>query len=239
MKIDLSVIVPAYNEEKHIERTVRKAVEFLRENCYSFEVLVIDDGSSDGTLQKSEALRGDYPELKVLRHAINQGKGEAVKTGILQAARVYCLLMDADNSTDISELLKLQEKVTKECPVVVATRYSPGSHIVHPQPLLRRWLGTGYRFLCRFLFKIRGSDFNCGFKIYRTDIAKEVFAKVKMKDWSYDVEVFCRLKCMGVSVAEVPVEWTHFDKPSHASPFVTAYRTFHSLWILKRVLEQS
>lgn len=236
---DLTVIIPAYNERQRIETTLQKVIFYLREHGYTFEVLVIDDGSTDGTRETVSSLSDACPELKLHCHESNQGKGQAVKTGISKAGRSFCLLMDADNSTDIAELGKMAEKVEQGYSVVVASRHLPGSKIVHPQPLVRRCLGAGYRSLCRTLFGINGSDFNCGFKVYETAIAKTVFAKARMKDWTFDIEIFCFLKEAGVSVAEVPVQWLHCEKPSNLKPFQAAFSSLLSLTQIKKNLMRS
>lgn len=231
----LSVIIPAYNEQNYIEGTVREVAAALRERQIEFEVLVVNDGSRDATADIVRSLNLDFPQVRLWEQPENRGKGEAVKEGIRLARYPLCLFMDADNATRISEWGAFEARFQEGYPCVIASRHLRESVIVKPQPWTRRFLGTGYRILCRFLFGIRVSDFNCGFKAYETELARKIFPQVTMRDWTFDVEVFIRLKRLGVRFAEVPVRWTD-RKPQDSSikPWQTAWRSLISLCRLKK-----
>ncbi len=231
---ELSVVVPAYNEEELIAPTLREVLDYFRAKKYTFEVLVVNDGSTDGTESKVRELAPRYPELRLVNQEKNGGKGEALKKGILLAQYEYSLFLDADNSTSIQEWEKFEPLFEKGVQVVIASRHLPGANITRPQPWMRRFLGGGYRALCRVLFRLKCSDFNCGFKAFRTELGKRIYSQNRMKDWTFDVEFFCRLKREGVPMAQVPVTWTHYDKKSHASPLRTALKTLRSLIELRR-----
>jgi dolichyl-phosphate beta-glucosyltransferase len=230
----LSVIIPAFNEEDHITDVLTEVAEFLQNHSYKFEILVIDDGSRDQTALMVSSLKGLYPQIQLIPHELNRGKGEAVRTGIRHARYRLLLFMDADNSTRINEWEKCEGLFEKGALVVVGSRHMNDSNIVHPQPLIRRILGTGYRILCRFLFGVWVSDFNCGFKAYETELAKKVYDKVRMRDWTFDVEVFCLLKKEGISVQEIPVRWEHRHKDVRIAPLQTAVKSLKSLKLLKK-----
>lgn len=233
MNKQLSIIIPAYNEEDHIVQTLTQAAEFLRSKGYEYEIITVNDGSTDRTAEMVSSLDKVYPEIKCLNRSENRGKGETVKEGISHARFPTCLFMDADSSTSILEWNKFEALFEKGNQVVIGSRHLPDSEIVHHQPRIRRFLGAGYRFICRKLFGLNVSDFNCGFKAYETALAKSVYSEVQMKDWSFDTEVFCLLKKRGVSVAEVPVKWEHRDKPSNLKPIQTALKTIKSIFKLK------
>lgn len=234
MKKQLSVIIPAYNEERHIARTLEEVAGYLKKKGYAFEIIVVNDGSKDGTAQAVLALDGVHPQVRLLHRSVNLGKGETVKEGIRHAAYPYCLFMDADNATSIAEWDRFEPLFEKGARVVVASRHLPDSKIVHPQPRIRRVFGAGYRFLSRVLFGLQSSDFNCGFKAYETALAKSVYERVRMRDWTFDTEVFCILKREGVAIEEVPVRWEHRDKPTpNIKPIAAALRTLASLLQLK------
>lgn len=234
MKKELSVVVPAYNEEKAIEETLRETADYLSKKGYAFEILVVNDGSTDRTPQIVRDLAKPHPQIRLIEQPKNMGKGDAVKEGIRHARYPVTLFMDADNATSIREWDKFEAQFQNGAKVVIASRHLRGSNIVHPQPWIRRFLGGGYRTICRMLFGLTASDFNCGFKAYETPIAKTVYSEVQMRDWAFDTEVFCLLKRQGVDAAEVPVRWEHKEKVSNLKPVGTAFKTLKSLFALKQ-----
>ena len=231
------MIVPAYNEGERIAQTLTEIAEYLKSAGYAFEILTLNDGSSDATAQKVREAASRYPEIRLIDRKKNLGKGTTVKEGIAEAKYSYCLMMDADNSTPIREWDKFEKRFDEGFKVVIASRHLTGSKILTPQPWMRRTLGTGYRILCRALFGLKCSDFNCGFKAYETPIAKEIYAQSLMRDWTFDVEIFCLLKRRGTGFAEVPVSWTHYGKPSHLSPLKTAFKSLESLFQLRQRMQ--
>lgn len=233
MQKQLSVIIPAYNEEKHIQNTLREVADYFSQRGYEFEIIIVNDGSTDDTAQAVLSLDGIFPQIKMIHRSKNLGKGETVKEGIRQARYPYCLFMDADSSTSIQEWEKFEEAFSKGARVVIGSRHLSGSRIVHPQPWIRRFLGSGYRILCRRLFGLRISDFNCGFKAYETSLAKSIYEQVIVADWTFDAEVFCLLKRADASIVEVPVSWEHRDKNSSIRPIRTALKTLKSIIRLK------
>ncbi len=230
----LSVIIPAYNEEVALAATVGEVVSSLRQRGGEFELIVVDDASRDRTAEVLGRLAAELPEVRRVDFASNRGKGRAVAEGVRLARFPRCLFMDADNSTTIAEWPKFEARFAAGARAVVASRHLPGSSIVVPQPLARRLLGGGYRVLCRWLFSLPLSDFNCGFKAYDTEVARSIYGQTVMSDWTFDVEVLCLLRRAGIEVAEVPVRWEHRDKTSHSAPLLTALRTLRSVARLVR-----
>ncbi len=229
MKRELSVIVPAYNEEVKIRETILEVAGFFKERGYAFEILVVDDGSTDRTAREVDFAAKIFPQIKIILLSPNRGKGEAVKAGIAQAQYAHCLFMDADNSTRINEWVHFEPAFDSGAQAVIASRRVPGARIIHPQPFMRRVLGGGYRVLCRRLFGLPWRDFNCGFKAYDTAVAKKIYPKATMKDWTFDVEILCLLRKQGYKVAEVPVTWSHEQKTGGIRPIQTALASIRSL----------
>lgn len=234
MKKELSVIIPAFNEEQRLEDTVEQVVYYFRGKKYTFEVLIVNDGSTDSTLERARGLETRLPEVHVIDLGANLGKGQAVKEGILHAHHALSLFMDADNATSVREWDKFEPFFEAGARAVVASRRLPASRIVHPQPLVRRTLGGAYRGLCKGLFGLGVSDLNCGFKAYETALAKKVYKDVQVLDWAFDAEVFCLLKREGVRVEEVPVSWEHREKASNLAPLKAGFETLGSIWRLKK-----
>lgn len=236
MNRELSVIIPMYNEALKIQQTIATTAKVLLEKGYLFEILVINDGSKDESPGRAGQMSLQYPQVRVFNNQINLGKGKAVKEGMVYAKYATVLFMDADNSTSMGEWDKFEQEFENGARVVIASRHLPESRILRPQPWARRVFGAGYRWLCRQWFGVTVSDINCGFKAFETALAKEVFAAVEMNDWTFDLEVLCRLKQMDVEVREVPVAWTHEDKFSHAKLFPTIRKTLRSLLKIRKAL---
>jgi len=236
MSRELSVVIPAYNEEGEISKTLRETAEYLTSRQYRHEILVLNDGSTDSTPVKIKEVMKAYPQIVLVDRKINKGKGQTVKEGIELVKYSFCLFMDADNSTSIVEWDKFEKLKDAGHTAMAASRHLPDSTIGHSQPWSRRFLGTGYRFLCRLFFGLKVTDFNCGFKAFDTALAKRLFSQVTMMDWTFDVELFCLMKKMGVCFVEVPVRWTHVQKSSSSSifgPVRSAVQSFRSLLKLK------
>jgi glycosyltransferase involved in cell wall biosynthesis len=230
----LSVIIPVYNESGKITETLIEVAEYLRTRALYFEILAVNDGSRDASASKILVVSAQYPEIRLLDNAVNAGKGSVIRQGIAQARFSYCLFMDADNSTRISEWSRFEDHFEHGASVVVASRHLAESRIVRPQPFGRRFFGAGYRALCRILFGLSQSDFNCGFKAYETSLAKKIYSQTLMNDWTFDTEVFLLLNRGKARIVEVPVTWAHEDKPSSGSLGKTVLKSLYSLLRLKR-----
>jgi glycosyltransferase involved in cell wall biosynthesis len=236
MNKELSVIIPAYNEEKLIAGTLEEVAAYFMDRGYQFEVLVMNDGSRDRTAEIVRQVSKRFPQVKLIDRKENRGKGQTLREGFALARFRWSLFMDADNSVSIHEWAVFEEKLAQGDKAVIASRHLPGSKIIVPQPLGRRIFGMGYRVLCRILFGLKASDFNCGFKAYETQTAKLIYGETIMNDWTFDTDVFCRMKRHAIQFSEVPVTWRHFDKTSHKGLLATAQGSFLSVMRLKRAL---
>lgn len=204
MRCDISLVIPAYNEAARLGSTLERAVEYLSRRGASYEILVVDDGSRDRTVEVAEgfAERG----VRVIRHERNQGKGAAVRTGVLASQGDEVLLSDADASTPIEELEKLERRLA-EAPVVFGSRAVEGADVRQHQPFYRELMGKTFNRIIRLL-GVRGvSDTQCGFKLMAGDVARELGAELTIDGFAYDVELVWLARRRGHAIAEVGVIW--------------------------------
>lgn len=229
----ISIVIPAYNEESLIERTLLEVSDYLKTQKLNFEILVLNDGSTDQTSKRVSHLSSSKPEIKLIDYPVNRGKGAVIKDGIEHVKKNYFLFMDADNSTSIKEIKKFVPFLEQGVPAVIGSRYLETSRIVYPQPWARRVLGSGYRFLCRFLFGLHLTDYNCGFKAFRTDLAKPIFQRMQMKDWTFDIELLYLCSKAGIQIREAPVDWIHIEKKANQKILGTAFRSLMNVLYLR------
>jgi dolichyl-phosphate beta-glucosyltransferase len=230
--IFLTVIIPAYNEEDHIEGTLLEISGYLKDKDFSCEIIVIDDGSCDKTADLSRSMSPLFKNFMFLKNDHNRGKGYSVKKGIFAARGKYALFMDADNSTSIYEFDKFLPCLNEGYDAVIASRRLKDSLVEEPQPLLRAKMGKFYIFLSRLMLGLNASDFNCGFKVYKIESSRVIFSLQKMDDWSFDVELLFLLKKYGLKIKEVPIRWVH-KTGSKVKPVKDAVKSFVSLVKIK------
>lgn len=231
-KVFLSVIIPAYNEEANVESTLADVAEYLKSKDFSYEVILVDDGSKDSTVEKAKTLNNKFKNFRIIESIPNRGKGFVVKKAMLQSNGDYAMFMDADNSTSIREFDKFLPYLEEGYDVVIGSRRLKDSKIVVPESILRIIMGNTYILLSKILLGVRVSDFNCGFKAYKSDAAKKVFSLQKMNDWSFDTELLFIITRLGLRIKEVPVKWTH-KFTSKVEPLKAGVQSFLSLVRIK------
>ena len=205
---EISVVIPAYNEAARIARTLRSTVEHLKARGAPFEVLVVDDGSSDNTVEVVRKLSGDLPGIRCLQNPRNLGKGAAVKNGVFSARGRLIAFLDADNSTRTTDLDRLVEAVSRGASVAIGSRAHRRSVIPVKQPWRRRLAGKVFNFLCRLGLGITVSDSQCGFKLFEREAARSIFSRSTIEGFCFDVELLFIARKKGFRVAEVPVTWS-------------------------------
>src|SRR6185436_3909688 len=207
--MDISVVIPAFNEALRLGPSLQRVVTYLRQRGESYEVLVVDDGSTDATAEVAQAYAAEG--VRVLRQEVNRGKGAVIKVGVLASRGREVLLVDADLSTPIEELAKLRPHLT-EAPLVLGSRSVAGSEVEHRQPFYREMMGRTFNLIIRIL-GIRGlHDTQCGFKLLAGDVARRLFAELTIERFAYDVELVWLARRHGYRVVEVGVHWS--DSPS-------------------------
>ncbi|HEY4563073.1 MAG TPA: dolichyl-phosphate beta-glucosyltransferase [Thermoanaerobaculia bacterium] len=205
--IELSVVVPAYNEEKRLAPGLRQALDYLARRGEPYELLVVDDGSRDETIRVAESF---VPQgVRVVRHERNRGKGAAVRTGLLASRGRKVLISDADFSTPIEEVEKLERFLQDGTPLVIGSRGLADSQIRQRQPIYREMMGRTFNRLIR-LFGVRGiRDTQCGFKLARGEEGRRIAAELKIEGFAWDVEMIWLARRRGYGIAEVGVVWVN------------------------------
>jgi dolichyl-phosphate beta-glucosyltransferase len=224
----ISVVIPAYNEDNVLEAAVRRVSTIVaRLSQTEWEVIIVDDGSRDQTARIAAGLAQDQ-NILLFRHAYNQGKGAAVRTGVAQSRGDVVLICDADLSTPPELLDPFLQVLSQGADLVIGDRRSPGSSIERPQPLNRRIMGGVYAALARRVSGVILRDFNCGFKLFRGDAARFLLAQCRSDRWTWDVEVIALAVRAGLSVRAVPVTWRQGDR-SAVRPLRAALESFADL----------
>ena len=203
----ISVIIPAYNEENRIKKTLIDANLFLKNKLFKYEILVVNDGSTDGTKEVVESYAQLIPELRIHNLDKNMGKGYAVREGMRLSYGMYKLFMDADNSTSISNLDHLMQYFKDGYDIVISSRQKADSRLTIRQPLIRRILGGLFRKIVFFLVPIAVSDSQNGFKIFTRESANFLFSKQTVFGWAFDVEILALAQKFQFKIKEVGIEW--------------------------------
>ena len=210
----LSVIVPSYNEENRIEKTLYAISQFLQKQTYSYEILVINDGSKDNTAKVVNSISLRVPNLRLIDNKDNHGKGWVTKQGMLAASGDIRLFMDADNSTKVDEIQKMVAFFDQGFDAVVGSRRIEGSNIAVKQSAFRDFLGGIFRLIVHILVPVGVTDSQCGFKAFSETAAKQIFSKQTIFRWAFDVEILALARKFGYKIKEVPVTWID-DSESH------------------------
>lgn len=231
-KIYLSIVIPAYNEEPNLSFTLQDIAGYLKTKDFSYEIIVVDDGSSDKTAEIASGLGHNFNSFTLLENLTNRGKGYTVKRGVLAAKGKIILFMDADNSTRIDQLEKLMPALKEGNDVVIASRRVPGAEIETLQPLYRIILGNIYILLSRLILGTTVQDYNCGFKLYTKDAAKLLFFRLTRDGWSFDSELIFLISKFNLKIKEVPVRWKD-KRTSKVKPLPDGINSFLSLIRIK------
>lgn len=208
-RTQLSVVVPAYNEELRLETPLRDICSYCSNMYDGFEVIVVDDGSQDRTSELVRDLSASFPEIKLIRLAKNRGKGYAVRTGVVNANGDYILFTDADGATPIAEIARLEAALGQGASLAIGSRVLNSSETHVDARFYRRLMGRTYHMLVSAL-TVRGiQDTQCGFKLLHAKVAHDLFSRMRMDGFSFDVEVLLMAQRQGYTIAEVPVNWMH------------------------------
>ncbi len=205
----LSVVIPAYNEEKRISKTLKSIDEYLRKQNYLYEILVVSDGSKDNTAKVVNDLTSEIKNLRVIDNKQNRGKGYVVRQGIMEAKGKYRLFTDADNSTSIDQVEKMWPLLEKGVDVVIGSRDLKDSVLDPPQPFLRNFiLGEGFKLYRKLVLGLWGvEDTQCGFKCFSDRMVEKVFPKCVIDRFAFDPEILIVANKKGYKIKEIPVYW--------------------------------
>ena len=221
MDLSLSVVIPAYNEEASIGRTIEQVQSFLLLQQFKSEIIVVNDGSADRTAE----IVGYINSVKLIDLKQNRGKGFAVKTGVLAAKNDYILFMDADHAIPIEYLLEFRDKLGSY-PVIIGSKYLVLSK---NYPLYRKVVGKIFSFLKYLLTGLPHKDTQCGFKLFERSAARDLFNMSQINGWCFDVEILLLAEKKGYEVLEFPVQLSEVNTVSKISVFSSGFQMFMDL----------
>jgi dolichyl-phosphate beta-glucosyltransferase len=205
----LSIVIPAYNEQRRLPKTLEEIANYLSRQSYDYEILVVNDGSKDGTADAVENLKPRITNLKLVDNKENNGKGFVVRQGMLSAKGEYRLFADADNSTSIDQVEKMWPEFEKGKEVVIGSRDIKGAVLDPPQPWLRHAiLGEGFKLFRKLVIGLwRIEDTQCGFKCFTKKAAEDIFPKCKIDRFAFDAEILVIVEKLKYQIKEIPVRW--------------------------------
>ena len=225
----ISIVIAAYNEERRIIPSLFKIKEYCNKQGIDYEIFVVDDGSTDSTHKIAKDLIKDIPCLKVISYVANKGKGYALRQGVLASRGDVILVTDADLSTPIEELSKLLPLIhNHKCDVAIGSRALALSEIIKKQPWWRQSMGRFFNKLVKTLILEDFSDTQCGFKLFRGDIARSLFKEAKINRFAYDVEILAIARKKGRTILEVPIRWINSPE-SKVNPVQDSLQMFRDL----------
>lgn len=205
---DLSIIIPAYNEDQRLPGTLRRIQEYLKQYPGSCEIIVVDDGSRDSTLASTQALQAGDNRIRILQNPGNQGKGYSVRNGMLQSRGRWLLFSDADLAAPIEEFEKLGAALEQGADIAIGSR-SRRELIRAHQSSFREWAGRVFNRLVILVLGLRFRDTQCGFKLFRREAALAIFPYQRICGWGFDPELLFLARQRHIHTVEVPVVWAH------------------------------
>lgn len=214
----LSIVIPCFNEQDRLPATLDAIKAYMSARGEPYELILSDDGSTDRTPGVISAAMKDSENVRSVRLPQNRGKGRALAEGVKISTGDRVLLTDADLSTPIDELPKLEARLDEGAGVAIASRALRGSQIVIHQPAYRVLMGKVFNLIVQVMLLPGLWDTQCGFKLFRGDLARSVFAELQTDGFGYDPEALYRAKRRGEKIAEVPVVWKH-SAPTKVAPF--------------------
>lgn len=202
----LSIIIPAYNEEMRLPNTLINIINYINKMSISYEIVVVDNGSTDSTFFIAEEYSKRYSNIKVIKE-VRRGKGFAVHTGMLSSRGYYRFMCDADLSMPIDEITKfLPPRMNMDIGIGIREN-------VIGEPLIRRFSGKVFNGLVNFLLQLGIKDTQCGFKMFKGEVAELIYNKQTIYGWTFDVEILYIAKLQGLTISQIPITW-YFDPRS-------------------------
>ena len=208
----ISIVIPVFNEEKRIENTILEIIRYLNRQKYDYEIVIVDDGSTDNTRRVLQKLKENYQKIYLAHSIKNYGKGHAVKMGMNITTGELKLFMDADHSVKIDNLEKFIREIKNGCDIVIASIYLPGSKIISQIVWYKNILGKASRFFIKKFFLKNISDTQRGFKLFTREVAGEIFKRQTIDRFAFDIEIILIAERLKFKVKEIPVVWDNpFD----------------------------
>ena len=227
----LSLIIPAYNEESRIEKSLDSACTYLTKKDYKFEIIVVDDGSSD---QTASVVKNYHNHVSLLVQPHNMGKGAAVRRGMIESSGEIKIFTDADFSTPIHEIEKIIKGISDNYDICIGSRALDPSLIKEHQPFYREFMGKSFNKVVQLMLFKGIKDTQCGFKGFTNYAAGIIFPQARIDGFSFDVEILYLARTAGLTIHQVPVEWYN-DERSRVNPVSDSIKMLLELFRIKRL----
>lgn len=208
----LSIVLPAYNESSRIESTLERVMQCVEAENWNAEVLVVDDGSTDGTSAIVTRWKERYPRLHLIQNPGNRGKGYSVRNGLLQAVGDIVMFTDADLSAPMEEAQRLFAALDAGADVAIGSRWMDRTRQTIHQPLYRQFFGRCFNWITRAIMGLPFKDTQCGFKAFKRPAAQVIFRLQRIERWGFDPEILFIARKLRYRIAEVPVTWGHDER---------------------------
>ena len=231
--VDLSVVIPAYNEEDRLPPSLVQMADYLAHSPLKSELIVVDDGSSDATVTRVEALQAEGIPLTLIRHPVNRGKGAAVATGVLASKGEYVLFTDADLSTPPEDVEALLAALRAGADLAIGSRALDRTLTQVHQPWMRDRMGRVFNMFVQAIVLPGLQDTQCGFKAFRGDLGRQIFAEMESTGFEFDVELLYRARRLGAVIKEIPVHWRN-SADTRVSAVRDSSKMFVALFRIRR-----
>ena len=225
MSFSLSVVIPAFNEEESISKTLDNIASFLSLQNFNYEVIVVDDGSTDNT---NELIR-TRNDIQLITLEKNKGKGFAVKTGVLKSKKDFILFMDADHAVPINYIVNFRDLMSR-FDIVIGSKYLGQNE---PYPFYRKFMGRVFSSLKYIITGLNIKDTQCGFKLFKKELAKELFGLSQITGWCFDVEILLLAQKKGYRIREFPIKLSEINAQSNISILNSGTQMFVDLFKLR------
>jgi len=227
----LSIIIPAYNEEKRLPITLEQVYKFIQAQPYAIEVLVVENGSSDRTLDVAQEFARNHQNFAVIQTE-ERGKGLAIREGMLASTGQYRFMCDADLSMPINEINRFLPPELTEFDIAIASREAPGS-VRHNEPGYRHWGGRATNLVIRMMALPGLHDTQCGFKMFHAAVVDDIFGLQTVKNWSFDIELLFIARRRGYRIREIPIPW-YFNEDTKLQPIRDALKMVVDILVIRR-----
>jgi len=232
----LSVVIPACNEEMRLPGTLEDVLRYLTRQSFRSEIIVVDDGSSDGTVKAARSFCGGTVPVRICAHpdSANHGKGASVRMGMLQSRGEFCLFMDADNSTTVDQIADFWPAFDRGFDVIVGSRKAPGAHVLVHQRWYKEVAGRFGNLVIRSLAVPGVSDTQAGFKMFTRECVETVFPQLTIDRWGMDIEILAVARFLNFRICEMPITW--INSPSSKVGVLSYFQVLSDVWRVHRNL---